>query len=258
MNSCMPALFVSHGAPSILTEPGSTRDFLAALGGSLPQPRAILCISAHWTTSTPMVTHAPHPATIHDFGGFPDELYRMTYPAPGDPSLARRVTMLLEKQGIEAGADVDRGLDHGAWIPLKLMFPEATVPVIQLSVQPTLGPAHHLAMGAALRPLREEGVLILASGSATHNLGDAFGRPLDAAVPAYVREFGTWLKGAVVDDDRRALLEYVRQGPHAVANHPTPEHLLPLFVPLGAGEKGHVLHEAHTYGVISMAAFGWE
>ncbi|QEM68526.1 dioxygenase [Geobacter sp. FeAm09] len=258
MKPALPTLFISHGAPTLLIDPVPTRDFLATLGADMPRPQGIVCISAHWTTRAPLTTHTAQPDLIYDFGGFPDELYRMTYPAPGNPSLAERVTQLLENRGIETGRDMARGLDHGAWVPLKLMYPHADIPVVQLSVQPHLGPAHHAAIGAALRPLREEGVLILASGSATHNLRDFFGRALDAPPPQYVKEFDDWLCRAVEADDRDSLLEYRDRGPNALANHPTPEHFLPLFVAMGAGGQGRVLHRAFTYGVISMGAFAWE
>lgn len=258
MRPTLPTLFISHGAPTLLIDPIPTRDFLLTLGANMERPRAIVCISAHWTTHVPTATHTTQPDLIYDFGGFPDELYRMTYPAPGNPVLAERITQLLENHGIEASRDVTRGLDHGAWVPLKLMYPHADIPVVQLSVQPHLSPAHHAAIGAALRPLREEGVLILASGSATHNLRDFFGRAIDAPPQPYAKEFDDWLCQAVEINDRDSLLDYRNTGPNAVANHPTPEHFLPLFVAMGAGDTGKVLHRAFTYGVISMGAFAWE
>jgi 4,5-DOPA dioxygenase extradiol len=254
----LPSLFISHGAPTLLIDPGPTHEFLAALGAETERPRAIVCISAHWTTPAPMAAATPQPGMIYDFGGFPDELYRMTYPAPGNPELAERITLLLKDQGIGSGLEPARGFDHGAWVSLKLMYPHADIPVVELSVQPRLAPAHHAAIGAALRPLREEGVLILASGSATHNLRDFFGRAMDSPPPDYAREFDDWLCEAVAANDRESLLDYVEKGPHALANHPTPEHFLPLFVAMGAGGKGRVVHRAFTYGVISMAAFAWE
>ena len=258
MKSQLSSLFVSHGAPTLLTEQGPTRAFLGRLGSEMEQPEAIVCISAHWTTPAPMVNTAPRPGLIYDFGGFPDELYRMTYPAPGDQALAERIIKHLKDQGIEAGREPARGFDHGAWVPLKLMYPNADIPVVELSVQPLLDPAHHAAIGAALRPLREQGVLILASGAATHNLRDFFGRTVDSAPVDYAREFDDWLCEAVENDDRQSLLDYLKKGPHAMVNHPTPEHFLPLFVAMGAGVKGRAMHRAFTYGVISMAAFAWE
>lgn len=258
MSTRLPALFISHGAPTVIIDDCSTRDFLQQLGGTIGRPKGIVCVSAHWTTAEPCVTMHPSPPTIHDFGGFPDELYDLTYPAPGNPLLAKRVQTLLRAQGITADKDTSRGYDHGAWAPLMLMYPEADIPVIQLSVQPHLGPEHHLAMGRALQPLRDEGVLILASGSATHNLRDFFGRKLDEEPLPYAHEFAEWLKDAVVNGDTGALLDYLHQEPQALRNHPTPEHFLPLFVTLGTGGAGRVIHDAYTYGFLSMASFIWE
>lgn len=258
MKNRLPTVFISHGAPSLLYEPGPAHDFLATLGATLERPRAILCVSAHWTTSSPLVTATPAPSLIYDFGGFADELYQAKYPVPGDPAVAERIIMLLKAQGIEAGQDPGRGLDHGAWVPLKLIYPEADIPVLQLSVQPQQSPEYHLAIGRALRCLREEGVLILASGSATHNLNDFFGRAIDAAPPEYVSAFDEWLKTSIENNELEALLDYRHKGPHAAANHPTPEHLLPLFTALGAGDTGRLLHRSYTFGVISMAAYAWD
>lgn len=258
MKNRIPSIFVSHGAPSLLYEPGPARDFLTTLGSSLERPQAILCVSAHWTTQSPMVTGTPTPSLMYDFGGFSDELYAATYPAPGNPVMAGKILHLLKEHGIDADTDMGRGLDHGAWVPLKLMYPAADIPVLQLSVQPHRSPAHHTALGQALRSLRDEGVLILASGSATHNLGDFFGRAIDAAPPEYVTAFDNWLRTSIESNDREALLDYQRTAPYATANHPTPEHFLPLFVALGAGGTGRTLHRSHSFGVISMAAYAWD
>lgn len=258
MSDRFPSLFVSHGAPSLIIEECPAREFFISLGKELGPPRGIVAVSAHWNTVEPRVTMHPAPPTIHDFGGFPDELYHLEYPAPGDPVLAKRVMSLLKQEGIAAEMDMGRGYDHGAWSPLMLMYPEARIPVIQLSVQPRLGPEHHLDMGKALKPLRDEGIMVLASGSATHNLRDFFGRALDAKAPPYVQEFMDWLKGAIANGDTDELLHYVERAPHALQNHPTPEHFLPLFTAMGAGGNGRLLHDSYTYGVISMAAFAWE
>lgn len=257
MKTSQPALFISHGAPSLLLEPVSTRSFLAGLGQTFVKPKAIIAVSAHWTTPNVRITATLSPESIHDFGGFPEALYQISYPAAGSPQLAEQVQAALLNAGIPAELDEHRGLDHGAWVPLKLMYPEADIPVIQVSVQPMATPDHHLAVGKALAPFRSEGVLILASGSATHNLRDFFGRPLDAAMPEYVAQFNDWLIRSVQTNDQQALLDYQHQGPHALQNHPTPEHLLPLFVALGSGGMPELLHDAVTYGVISMASFAW-
>jgi len=256
----LPALFVSHGSPTLVLDGGPAYDFLRELPSRLPAPEAILCVSAHWERRRPGVTAVAIPPTIHDFGGFPDEMYRIRYACQGSPALAGRVRDLLVEAGIEADLDEVRGLDHGAWVPLTLMYPEASIPVVQLSVQPLEGPAHHLKLGRAMAALREEGVLILGSGGATHNLRD-FGRhERDSAPAAYAVEFDDWLAGAVGGADRASLLSYSRKAPHASRNHPTPEHFLPLFVALGAGGEGasgERLHASFTYGVFSMASFAW-
>ncbi|MBX3652132.1 MAG: dioxygenase [Burkholderiales bacterium] len=256
-----PAIFVSHGAPTLALEPGPTRGFLAELGAALPRPRAILVVSAHWETVAPAVSTAVRPQTIHDFHGFPRALYEMRYPAPGAPQLAQRVRELLGNAGIAADAVPDRGLDHGAWVPLMLMYPQADIPVTQLALQTALGPAHHLRLGEALQPLRDEGVLILASGSVTHNLRE-FGRhDYAASPPDWVSGFNDWLVGRLNSADHEALLDYRGQAPHAARNHPSEEHLLPLFAALGAATPGVAprrIHEAYTYGVIGMDAWRFD
>ncbi|HEX8853337.1 MAG TPA: class III extradiol ring-cleavage dioxygenase, partial [Pyrinomonadaceae bacterium] len=245
-----PSLFVSHGAPTLALEENETVEFLKQLGAQLGRPAAVLCVSAHWETRVPTVSAAARPETIHDFGGFPAELYRMRYPAPGAPELAARVASLLAEAGIESQMSPDRGLDHGAWIPLKLMYPEADVPVTQLSVQPHAGAAEHFRLGRALAPLRDEGVLILATGSATHNLA-RLGR--EGVAPLWAARFEEWLHQKVTSGAHEELLDYRRLAPDAQLAHPTDEHLLPLFVALGAGSgesatRGRSLHRGWTWG----------
>lgn len=257
----MPAIFVSHGAPTLPLEESSAREFLAQLGGELPRPRAILAISAHWDTAQPVVSAAARPATIHDFHGFPAELYRLRYPAPGAPELARRVAELLGAGGLATEIVPDRGPDHGAWVPLLLMYPEADIPVTQLSIQSRLGPAHHLRLGEALQPLREEGVLILASGGATHNLREWRDQRENTAPLLWVVEFKEWLAEAVLADRREELVAYRTRAPHAVRNHPTDEHLIPLFVALGARRAGGSARRLHTSvasGVLSMDTYRFD
>lgn len=258
MNTKFPTLFVSHGAPTITIDESPARDFLRQLGNDIGRPKAIVCISAHWTTAEPRVTMHPQPGMIYDFGGFPDELYSLNYPAPGDPVLAKRVLSLLRDRNILAERDLSRGFDHGAWTPLMLIYPDAGIPVIQLSVQPYQTTEHHLAIGKALQPLRDEGILILASGSTTHNLRDFFGRRVDSAPLPYAKEFADWTRDAIIDGRTDDLLDYLHRAPQPLRNHPTPEHFLPLFVAMGAGKTGQVLHESYTYGAISMSAFAWD
>ena len=256
----MPTIFVSHGTPLLATSRGRTPDFLRELHQALPRPRAILCVSAHWETGQPMLTGSALPPTIHDFTGFPQELYAMQYPAPGDPALALRAQSLLNAAGLTATLHPLRGLDHGAWVPLSLSYPEADIPVVQLSVQPQRDPAHHFALGRAVRPLRDEGVLILASGGATHNLREFRGQAINTAPSDEVLAFDAWLTAAITRGDVAELLDYPAHAPHALRNHPTPEHFLPLFVALGAANSavGRSLHEDFNYGILSMAAYRWD
>lgn len=253
-----PALFVSHGPPTIVTDDSPARHFLAALGAELGRPEAVLAVSAHWESAAPTVSTAPRPATIHDFYGFPPALYEMVYPAPGAPEVAERAAALLEAAGLAAGRDPARGLDHGAWTPLALLYPEADVPVAQLSIQTPRGPGHHHRVGAALRALADEGVLILGSGNLTHNLGALRGDPPDAPAPPWVAEFAEWMAAAIAAGRLEELLDYRRRAPHGARNHPSEDHLLPLFTALGAGTPGtpgERLHASTLYGVLAMDAY---
>ncbi|MCA1855609.1 dioxygenase [Massilia oculi] len=260
--SRLPTLFVSHGSPMLALQDSPARRFLAGLGAALPRPRAVLAVSAHWETiGAPALGYATRPATIHDFGGFPPALYRIDYPAPGAPEVAGRAAALLQAAGLAAGRDPGRGLDHGAWVPLRLMYPDADVPVTQLSILHRGDPSAHLRIGRALAALREEGVLVLASGSLTHNLHAYRGQGVDAPVPDWVAGFGDWMAARLAANDQAALLDYRRAAPHAVQNHPTDEHLLPLFVALGAAgpdARATRLHASVEHGVLAMDAYAFQ
>lgn len=187
--SLLPTVFISHGSPMHALDAGAAGEAWRRLGDTLPRPRAILIASAHWEASMPMLGGAPKPETIHDFYGFPEPLYRIRYPAPGAPLVAQRAQQLLLSAGLPSAIDDVRGLDHGAWSPLLHMYPEADVPVVQLSVQTALGAAHHLALGRALAPLAGEGVLVIGSGHMTHNLREWMRGTYPDAPAAYVHEF---------------------------------------------------------------------
>lgn len=254
----IPALFVSHGAPTLPIDPGPTGPFLQDLGERIGRPAGIVCLSAHWDTQSPRVTGSPAPETIHDFGGFPKELYDLRYPAPGDPDLARLVVDLLGAAGKPAAIDPKRGLDHGAWVPLLLMFPAADIPVVQLSVQSHLDARHHLEIGRALEPLRSDGILLLGSGGATHNLGTFGAAPLEAPPAPWAAAFDEWLRTAVEANRVEELLAWRERAPDPERNHPTPDHFMPLFAPLGAATgPGRRIHSAFTFSTFSMAAFEW-
>lgn len=258
----LPTLFISHGSPMTVLQDTPARHFLVGLGGLAPRPKAILVISAHWETNMPNVSDPPANETIYDFFGFPKALYDLRYPAPVAHGLARQTAELLGAAGLPCGTDSTRGLDHGAWVPLLLAYPHADIPVIQLSVQTSLGAAHHIAMGAALRPLREEGVLILGSGSFTHDLRRF--RPgstrLDAPETMDVSAFSAWMDEKIMAGDLNALADYRQLAPYAADEHPTEEHLLPLYAVLGAAGpdiKPQKLHSSVEYGFLRMDAYAF-
>lgn len=265
----LPSLFLSHGSPAILVENSQARDFLKSYAGTLARPDAVLLISAHYETASPQLTSGKTPETIYDFRNMPDELFKATYPAPGKPELAREVAQHLKKAGFPAALDRYRGFDHGCWVPMKLMYPDADIPVVQLSIQTAKGAAHHLALGAALRPLRARGVLVIGSGSATHNLSELrrHGYAAEAEAPQWVIAFSEWVHQHVEAGDTAALMAYRERAPHAVRNHPSEEHFLPLLVAMGAGgvtadepsaTPGRLIHSSHTYGVLAMDAYAFE
>ncbi|HEX7965414.1 MAG TPA: class III extradiol ring-cleavage dioxygenase [Gammaproteobacteria bacterium] len=251
----LPALFVSHGAPTLpLDRAHPTHVFLKGLASGLERPRAILVISAHWDTRVPTFTTAARPDTIHDFYGFPEQLYALRYPAPGSAGLAQEAAGLLQAAGLATEMDPARGLDHGAWVPLILAYPGADVPVVQLSVQTRAGAGHHLALGAALKPLRGRGVLVVGSGGATHNLREFF-QPTPGQDESYVPLFTGWLKDVLERGDRESLKDYRRLAPSAVRAHPTEEHFFPLLVAAGAGDKAERIHTALTGATLAMDAY---
>lgn len=257
----LPSLYVSHGSPMTALQPGATGARLAELAASLPRPRAIVVASAHYLARSPRVGTAAQPETVHDFGGFPPALYRLRYPAPGDPALAGEIAQRLEAAGLPTALDAARGLDHGVWVPLRLMYPAADIPVVPLAIQPHAGPAQQLAVGRALAPLRGDGVLVIGSGSITHNLHDlAAGYGAEREAP-YVQPFIRWMAQRLAAGDTHALLDYRRQAPFAERAHPTDEHLLPLFVALGAaGERARAqrLDAGIDLGILAMDIYRFD
>ena len=256
----LPSLFVSHGAPTFALEPGPAGRALKALGVALPRPGAVLVISPHWLTAGLEVTTHPQPPTLHDFGGFSEALDALRYPAPGQPQVAEQILGHLTQAGLPARANPKRGLDHGCWVPLLHLYPDADVPVLQLSLPLTDSVDTLLDMGRALAPLRESaGLLILASGSITHNLHDLSlgkGSPL-----GYATRFMEWMAHAIGAGDLDALRDYRRLAPGAARAHPTDDHLLPLFVAIGAAgadwSSAFRLAGGLTYGAIGMDSYGF-
>lgn len=253
----LPTLFVSHGAPLFAVEPGSTGPALTAWGQTLPADlRGIVIMSPHWMARSPAVMTTPQPDTWHDFGGFPSALYELQYPAPGSPALGQEVIAALQQAGITAKADDTRPLDHGTWVPLMHMLPQAKVPVVQVALPMGYGPREVYALGAALAGLRTQGVLVMGSGSMTHNLGEFFGG--ERAVAPYVTEFSRWIEDKLRAGDLDALLAYRAQAPHASRAHPSEDHFLPLFFALGAASadaRPDYLSREVMYSMLAMDAF---
>lgn len=264
----LPTLFVSHGAPNLVLRDTPTRDFLVSYGEKLiaerGRPKAILMASAHFEADRPTLTADAEPGMIYDFGGFEPELYRMVYPAKGDPALAGRAAELIAESGERPQLMTGRGFDHGAWAPLMLLFPKADIPVVQISVSPHRDAAWHARLGRALAPLREEGVLIMGSGTATHNLREIFAilsrGQTDAASPEWVTAYNDWILRKVEDGALDDLVHAFERAPHARANHPTPDHFLPLPFAMGAageGAKGLRVHASTEYGAMAMDAYAF-
>lgn len=259
-SATVPALFVSHGAPLFAIDAGTTGPALTQWGQGLraqfPGLRGVVIMSPHWMARSPQVMTGPQPATWHDFGGFPPALYQLQYPAPGSPALAQEVLSLLQAAGVAAQGDAARPFDHGAWVPLMHLFPDADLPVVQVALPASAGPAEVYALGAALRGLRSQGVLVVGSGSMTHNLSEFFGGAREPA--PYVLEFSRWIEDALARGDMQALLSYRSQAPHATRAHPTEDHFLPIFFALGAAGddlQPQYLSREVMYSMLSMDAF---
>lgn len=255
--TALPSLFVSHGAPLFAVDAGTTGPALQAWGAQLPADlRGIVIMSPHWMARGPAVMTTPQPSTWHDFGGFPPALYELNYPAPGNPALAQEVLAALQVAGIAAKADDTRPFDHGTWVPLMHLLPEARVPVVQVALPIGYGPREVYAMGAALEGLRARGVLVMGSGSMTHNLSEFFGG--ERAVAPYVTEFSRWIESKLSAGDLDAVLDYRAQAPHASRAHPTEDHFLPLFFALGAAgaaARPSYLSREVMYSMLAMDAF---
>ena len=252
----LPSLFLAHGAPDLPFSRTPARAFTAALGNRYPGLRAILVISAHWEDRVNTIGTAPMPETIHDFGGFDRALYQLRYPARTDAAVIDEVDAALTAAGVPHARDPRRGYDHGVWIPLLLAFPKAEVPVIQLSLRYGATARENFALGQALAPLREKGVLIIGSGATVHNLR-AIGREGSPA-PDWAQAFDAWIVQGVIGGDVETLLAFPQAPAEARVAHPTPEHLMPLYAAMGAGGgKGEVLHRSFSWGSIGMTSFAF-
>lgn len=253
----LPSLFISHGSPMLALQPGASGPALARLASQLPRPRAIVVVSAHWESRELRVGSAAQPRTWHDFGGFPPELYQVQYPAPGNPTLATEIIQLLAAANLPAQLDAERPLDHGAWVPLTLMYPQADIPVVQVSLPSQQGPALQRKVGQALAGLRAQGVLLVGSGSITHNLGEVDWHAGPEVIEPWAQAFRDWIVAQLEIQNTAALQDYRRQAPFAVRNHPSDEHLLPLFFAEGAGGQFKVEHSGFTLGALGMDIYSF-
>lgn len=263
MTARMPALFVSHGSPMTALMDTPAHRWFKSFAAEMPKPKAIIVATAHFEEDRPVFTADASPQMIYDFGGFPRPLYEMVYAAPGEPELANKAAHLVHDAGFNTGLVQNRGFDHGTWVPLKLMYPDADIPVVQVSVQHEEGAPHHLALGRALAPLRDEGVLLMGSGSLTHNLWELSRRrsDVDAQALDWVVQFTEWVADKVENGEADEIANYRERAPFAKENHPRDEHFLPLPFAMGAGgegARGKRVHASYDYGLLAMDAYLFE
>lgn len=247
-----PSLYISHGSPMLALEPGASGPALARLATEMPRPDAIVIVSAHWESDELLVGGNPQPDTWHDFGGFPRALFEVQYPAPGNPELAAQVVSLLQANALPARIDSTRPFDHGVWVPLSLMYPQADIPIVQISLPTRGGPALQARVGKSLSGLRERGVLLIGSGSITHNLRELDWHAGPESVQPWAQVFRDWMIDKLAANDEAALQDYRRQAPNAVRNHPSDEHLLPLYFARSAGGPFSIAHQGFTLGALGM------
>ena len=247
-----PSLYISHGSPMLALEPGAGGPALARLAAELPKPKAIVIVSAHWESNELLVSGHPRPDTWHDFGGFPKALFEVEYPAPGDPQLAAEVVELLKASNLPARIDSNRPFDHGVWVPLSLMYPQADIPIVQVSLPTRGGPALQAHVGQALSSLRQHGVLLIGSGSITHNLRELDWHAGPESVEPWAQAFRDWMVEKLAANDEAALNDYRQRAPNAVRNHPSDEHLLPLYFARAAGGDFSIAHQGFTMGALGM------
>lgn len=261
MTENMPTAFISHGVPTVALEDVPGHRFLEGLGSTLGRPRAIVVISAHWETLDVTVSTGARLGTIHDFFGCEPAYYELYYPVDGARDVADDICERLSATGIRVNTDAERGLDHGAWIPLRLMYPAGDIPVTQISICPAQSALFHWRLGRTLATLRHTGVLILGSGSMTHNLNDVTAKRRDGheiPTPTYAVEFCDWVADCIANRDSDALLPWRDHAPHATRAHPSDDHFLPLHVAMGAAGvswTGERVHQSFMYGLISMDSY---
>lgn len=255
--STLPGLFISHGSPMLAIEPEQVGPALHRLSINLPRPRAIVVMSAHWESQALEVSTSSRPETWHDFGGFPRELYQLRYPAPGDAILAERMIQMLTHSGMPAHANSLRPRDHGVWMPLLHMYPEADIPVLQISLPVHFSAAQIYQVGQILAPLRHEQILLIGSGSITHNLAELSWAEEQASTPEWASGFRNWVVHQLNNDDFAAVLDW-KQAPHVRRNHPTLEHLSPLFFAMGTGSRFSLVHSSFSLGALGMDLYRFD
>ena len=261
--SSLPTLFISHGGPDIVLAETPARHYLETVSQLMPKPKAVVILSAHFETDGVAVVTDPKPGMIYDFGGFAPELYKMVYPALGEPALAAKVFGMLEAAGLNPHTYEKRGYDHGTWTPMKLAFPDADIPIVQVSIDPNRDAAWHYAVGKALAPLSDDGVLLIGSGHITHNLRAYFSRlrrgaEPDPALAGKVQAFTDWFADKLASGDTAALLDWRDRAPFPTDNHPTDEHLMPIFFAYGAageGAKGRRVHDSVDHGFFANDSY---
>ncbi len=251
----MPSYFIAHGSPMLAIENNEYTEFVKLLGNTIPKPKAIVLFSAHWESNVQKVSNLKQYQTIHDFYGFPEELFRIEYPAKGDHKIARDIEDFLKKQGISYAFDTERGLDHGAWVVLKMLYPNAEIPVISMSVSPKLAPQEQYNIGKSLSELRDKDILIIASGGTVHNLGAVKFRD-EGTVDQWALEFDQWLEKHMNQWDLASLFNYASSAPNGQLAVPPNgnEHFIPIFYAMGAADNSRtakLLHRSYRYGNLS-------
>jgi 4,5-DOPA dioxygenase extradiol len=256
----LPSLFVAHGAPLLAIENNEYTQFLNSLGKELPRPKAIILFSAHWESPMQKVSNVEEFNTIYDFGGFPEALYRIKYPAKGNETITKEITELFTKQGVPFEVDTSRGLDHGAWVVLRMMYPDADIPVISMSVNPSLTPEEQYQIGRSLSSLREKDILIIASGGTVHNLGALRMVSNNQTVDSWAIDFDRWLEQQITNWDLESLFKYDTLAPNAEIAVPPygNEHFIPIFYAMGAADQeksAKLLHRSYQYGNLSHSVW---
>ncbi|MCP1199469.1 class III extradiol ring-cleavage dioxygenase [Notoacmeibacter sp. MSK16QG-6] len=264
--SQLPTLFLSHGGPNVVTDESPARRFYETLAADLPTPKAVVIMSAHFETDGVAVVTDPTPEMIYDFGGgFASELFEMVYPAPGEPDLAERIFSMLSDKALSPSRMPHRGYDHGAWTMMRLLYPDADIPIVQVSIDPSRDAAWHHRIGEALAPLRDEGVLLIGSGHITHNLRAVFtemssGKPVPQSFTARVDAFTDWFEEAIEKGGTR-LLAWKQEAPFVADNHPTDEHLMPIFFAHGAAgpqATGRRIHHSRVGGALTFDVYRFD